>query len=326
MTAFELMKSLPIPTQVDTLNVEKIRDGDFYASRNHKGFAGLLLRLSTKNFKFLTFSSEALEIRVRDDCNIEAHDSKEVIRALLIQPKIENMEVVIGSFADAILNYGFNNKENYDQLNDYLNRLIQLFTYKTNDNFPLNTAIGLWGELYAISMLPSLLTYWKGSEGTTFDFQEKGISLEIKASQKGRSFKIQSSQLQANAEKSFLMAINIELNYESGKSTVDLVDDIIRIIPSDHIFDFTLGLSRRGFVLGNKISNFNKPFNLMSDYPALIDLNKLNQELSDTINSILRLIEDGIVSKTEFTLNYAQVKALENTTYHEFINQISGLS
>ena len=51
------------------------------------------------------------------------------------------MEVVTSSFADMIVNYNFNKKENLTKLNDYLGKLIDLFTYKSNDDFSLREAI-----------------------------------------------------------------------------------------------------------------------------------------------------------------------------------------
>ena len=30
--------------------------------------------------------------------------------------------------------------------------------------------------------VPNAVKYWRGSQGTTFDFQEKNISLEVKSS------------------------------------------------------------------------------------------------------------------------------------------------
>jgi len=319
----DLIKSIPVPKDADTLSVEGIIENEFYASRNYDSYAGLLIKLNkNNNFPFVTYFSEALDIHVRDDCKIESDEVNKTVTALLIQPKIDNMDLVISSFADVILNYDFNKKVNLEDLNDYLSKLIQLFTYKTDDNFPLNSAVGLWGELLLISKFPEIVSYWKGSQGTTFDFQEKGISVEVKSSIKGKSFKINSKQLLANTDKSFLFAANIELDYDSGVSVTDLVEEIIRKIAIEYIFNFTVELSLRGFTIGHNISNLNKPFKLISDNPNVIDLNKLEDYIENTIQSISQCMEKGVFTQAEFSLNYAQIKMLENITYSDFSTRI----
>ena len=112
---------------------------------------GVLINIDSTNHRFITYSSESLDIFLRDDCKIETEHSliSNIISALIIQPNIkQEMEVVTGSFADLIVNYDFNKNENLDNLNDYLSKLIELFTYKSDDKFALSSAIGLWGDLY----------------------------------------------------------------------------------------------------------------------------------------------------------------------------------
>jgi hypothetical protein len=322
MSTLELINSLPIPSDTDTLCVEAIIENEFYVSRNNNGYSGLMIKLDSTNSSFLTYSSESLDIFVRDECKIESEKETYSVSALIIQPKIEHMEVVVASFADMIVKYNFNKKENLNLLNDYLSKLINLFTYKTDDKFPLNSAIGLWGELYLILQFPNTINFWKGSQGTTFDFQDKNISLEVKSSIKGKNFKIQSKQLLGGKNQSFLFAVNPELDYDSGCSVADLVEEINKNIPIEKVFEFMTGLSLRGFTMGNTISNLNKPFKLSSKEPIVIDLLSIESELMNSIVSISQCVEQGFISKVDLTINYSQLKLLENITYADFSKEL----
>jgi hypothetical protein len=318
MSILETIHSLPIPSDTETLCVEAIIEDEFYVSKNHFGFSGILIKIESINHSFLTYSSESLDILVRNDCKIESENGSNIVSALTIQPKIADVEVVTSSFADMIVNYNFNKKENLDELNDYLSKLIELFTYKSDDNFALSSAIGLWGELYLISQFPNTVKFWRGSEGTTFDFQEKNISLEIKSSVKGKNFKIQSKQLLPTNVHSLVFAVNPELDYDIGHSVADLVEKITKIIPAQYVFEFVTSLSARGFVIGNDIPNFNKPFKLRFENPIVIDLTTIETNLMNSISSISKSVEEGFISKVELSFNYSQLKQLENITYTDF--------
>lgn len=325
MSTVEIIRSLPIPSDTESLCVEAIIADEIYVSKNHSGFPGVLINIDSKNHRFITYSSESLDIFLRDDCKIETEHGSNIISALIIQPKIQEMEVVTSSFADLIVNYNFNKNENLDNLNEYLSKLIELFTYKSDDKFALSSAIGLWGELYLISQFPNAVKYWRGSQGTTFDFQEKNISLEVKSSIKGKNFKIQSKQLISSNEQSYVFAVNPELDYDSGLSVSDLVENIIKIIPSQYVFEFMNGLLARGFVLGNNIPNLNKPFKLRFENPIVVDLTSIETKLLQSISSISDCIEDGFISKVELSFSYSQLKLLETITYADFSNSIRRL-
>jgi len=325
MSMLEIIHSLPIPSDTDTLCVEAIIADEFYVSKNHSGYSGILIKIVSTNHRFLTYSSESLDILERDDCKIESENGSNTVSALIIQPKIDNMEVVTSSFADMIVNYDFNKKENLDELNDYLSKLIELFTYKSDDKFALSSAIGLWGELYLISQFPDTVKFWRGSEGTTFDFQEKKISLEVKSSIKGKNFKIQSKQLLPSNDHSFVFAVNPELDYDIGFSVADLVEKITKIIPAQYVFEFITSLSVRGFVIGNDIPNLNKPFKLRFEKPIVVDLTNIETKLMDSISSISKCVEEGFISKVELSVNYSQLKQLENITYADFSTVIGRL-
>ena len=325
MSTVETIRSLPIPSDTEYLCVEAIIADEIYVSKNHSGFPGVLINIDSTNHRFITYSSESLDIFLRSDCKIETEPGSNIISALIIQPKIQEMEVVTSSFADLIVNYNFNKNENLDKLNDYLSKLIELFTYKSDDKFALSSAIGLWGELYLISQFPNAVKYWRGSQGTTFDFQEKNISLEVKSSIKGKNFKIQSKQLISRNEQSYVFAVNPELDYDVGLSVSDLVEKIIKIIPSQFVFEFIDGLLARGFVLGNNIPNLNKPFKLTFENPIVVDLTNIETKLLQSISSISDCIEDGFISKVELSFNYSQLKQLETITYADFSNSIRRL-
>ena len=105
----------------------------------------------------------------------------------------------------------------------------------------------------------------------------------------------------------------------------DLVEKIIKIIPSQYVFEFMNGLLARGFVLGNNISNLNKPFKLTFENPIVVDLTNIETKLLQSISSISDCIEDGFISKVELSFNYSQLKQLETITYADFSNSIRRL-
>jgi len=326
MSTYELIQSIPIPTELDTLNVEAITPDGFYGSRNTDGFGGLLVSLnSEKTYPYTPYFSESLDIRVGEKCKIDSKNGLESISALLIQPKVEGMDKVISSFADIIVDYDFNSESNSRDLNDYLQKLIQLFTYTNQEDFPLSSAIGLWGELYLIKESPNIITFWKGSQGTTFDFQQKNMSLEVKSSVKGRSFQLDSKQLSSVDSSSYLVAISLEQNYEVGISVSDLVHQIINLLPGKDIFKFTIELLHRGFSIGNKKINLNKPFSLIYDNPIIIDLEEMNVEVTKYIGDCHSILEHGYFSKIKFSANYAQLKNLENFKYSDFGQILRGI-
>ena len=89
ISTLDLINSLPVPSDSETLCVEVISKDDFYVTKNSSGISGILIRLtSNDNNRFLTYSSESLEILARDDCKIETKNRVDTISALIIQPKI----------------------------------------------------------------------------------------------------------------------------------------------------------------------------------------------------------------------------------------------
>ena len=112
--------------------------------------------------------------------------------------------------------------------------------------------------------------------------------------------------------------MNPELNYDNGVSVADLVELVIKRIPMENVFEFIRSLSMRGFTIGNKIPNLNKPFKIISENPVIIDLSKIETDLKSSIHSISKCIEDGLITKAEISVNYSQLKQLENITYSNF--------
>ena len=227
----DVFYSIQSPTSEDVLSAEPIYSNLLYLTRNIKGNVGLIMRMQAADPTFNPYFSEAIDIQYRKKCKIDANGEAQLFGALSIQTKIPEMEAAISIFAEIIIDQGFFKSKRQSQLFEYLNDLIQLFTFKHPDEFPLNLALGLWGELKLIETIPNLWQFWRGTEGTTFDFQDKGISLEVKTSMRGNKFTIMSKQLAPISISSFLLAYDVDVDYDQGQSVTELVFSVLRKIP-----------------------------------------------------------------------------------------------
>ena len=124
---------------------------------------------------FNPYFSEALDVQFREKCKIQSNGNAQFFGALSIQSKIPEMEIVMSMFAEIIIEQEFLKVENQTQLFEYLNDLIQLFTFKHPEEFPLNLALGLWGELKLIEAIPSLWQFWRGQKVLHLIFRIKAL-------------------------------------------------------------------------------------------------------------------------------------------------------
>ena len=150
----------------------------------------------------------------------------------------------------------------------------------------------------------------EGTEGTTFDFQDKGISLEVKTSLMGRQFTIMSKQFVPNSIFSFLLAYDVDIDYDHGQSVSELVSSVMRKIPANDALIFSRTLASRGFVFGTKHNNLHKPFKHCGDSPIIINLNKFDKSLETVIQLISKNIEDNLFNKVRMSFNSTQLQQL----------------
>ena len=309
----------------DVFSAEPIIPDVLYCTKNHKGNAGLILRMQSIESSFNPYFSEALDIQFREKCKIQSNGNPQYFGALSIQSKIPEMEIVMSMFAEIIIEQEFLKSENQGQLFEYLNDLIQLFTFKHPDEFPLNLALGLWGELKLIEAIPSLWRFWRGTEGTTFDFQDKGISLEVKTSLMGRQFTIMSKQFVPNSIFSFLLAYDVGIDYDHGQSVSELVSSVVGKIPPDDALIFSRTLASRGFVFGTNHNNLHKPFKQCNDSPIIIDLNNFDKSLETIIQLISKNIENNLLNKVKMSFNSSQLQQLSNMNLDQLKQETESL-
>ena len=321
----DIFYSIPSSETDDVFSAEPIISDVLYCTKNHEGNAGLIMKMQSADSTFNPYFSEALDIQLREKCKIQSNGNPQFFGALSIQSKIPEMEIVMSMFAEIIIEQEFLTLENQTHLFEYLNDLIQLFTFKHPDEFPLNLALGLWGELKLIEAIPSLWQFWRGTEGTTFDFQDKGISLEVKTSLMGRQFTIMSKQFVPNSILSFLLAYDVDIDYDHGQSVSELVSSVMRKIPADDALIFSRTLASRGFVFGTKHNNLHKPFKQSGDSPIIINLNKFDKSLEKVIQLISKNIEDNLLNKVKMSFNSTQLQQLSHMNLDQLKEKMESL-
>lgn len=102
------------------------------------------------------------------------------------------------------------------------------FSENDPDNQLFTEVIGLWGELNFITQTPKLLNSWSGPFGSDIDVITNDILIEIKTTLKKTYDSVNISnvwQLDDLKKQLYLMVFRLEINFETGKSLTDLVNE-----------------------------------------------------------------------------------------------------
>lgn len=129
--------------------------------------------------------------------------------------------------------------ETQTDVDRYLAEWIDFFSGRSLSH---ERAIGLWGELYVLSVLPSVdrgVACWVGPYGQMFDFMGNGVSLEVKTSLRTAvaSFSLGQTKDRDDGHAVFLRVLKDDKN---GKSLDMLVAEIRRELQDPVEFDATL--------------------------------------------------------------------------------------
>jgi hypothetical protein len=106
--------------------------------------------------------------------------------------------------------------------------------------------VGLWGELYVLSLLPNLdrgVVCWVGPYGQMFDFMGNGASLEIKTSLRTAVASFSLAQIEGRDD-GYAVFVRVLQDDGNGRSLDDLIADIRRRLASPVLFDATLVRTR----------------------------------------------------------------------------------
>lgn len=101
--------------------------------------------------------------------------------------------------------------------------------------------LGLWGELYIISMSPSpaaMVDAWRGPHGDAFDYMGGGVALECKTSTRRHRHHVSQRQasIEGDAISAFIVSVWAVEDASAGKGLVDLIDEIMADIPDESAF------------------------------------------------------------------------------------------
>jgi hypothetical protein len=125
----------------------------------------------------------------------------------------------------------------------YLGEWIEFFSSQA---LRREEAIGLWGELYVLSVLPVVergVPCWVGPYGEMFDFTGNGISMEVKTSLRSAIASFSLGQIQ-DRDDGHTVFVRVLSDDASGRSLDDLVAEIRSKLANRVQFDATLVRAR----------------------------------------------------------------------------------
>lgn len=196
-------------------------------------------------------------------------------------------------------------------LNMFFNSLINLFQIPREQQF--KNVVGLYGELSFILFIYQkygidLTVYWHNS-GTydSYDFKLKNVYFEIKSTLKNEpTIKLKHQQIFNNfTNKIFLGIVQLQENI-TGKSLLELVEEIEKMQPINLSYDFKLNLEKEK----RKISSYdykNKKMNVTS-----IDVYKASD-----IPSIERIPNNITDIEYNYNFNLINKYAIEKDFFKE---------
>ena len=124
---------------------------------------------------------------------------------------------------------------------------------------------------------------------------------------------------------SFLLAYDVDIDYDHGQSVSELVSSVMRKIPANDALIFSRTLASRGFVFGTKHNNLHKPFKQSGDSPIIINLNKFDKSLEKVIQLISKNIEDNLFNKVKMSFNSTQLQQLSYMNLEQLKQEMEGL-
>lgn len=250
--------TLPETESVKTLNAIPIPEyPDFRVAVDIEGFPVLLfpafgiankLELKNRRLKYLQFES-AVECKIREGKN-SLFKKFALITFMSTDRDLQEYFLQISENLVKMLQ----GKVDYREIAATLNKYIEIF--RTLTDAPINTAQGLWAELFVIesSFNPKiLLSYWHNFPDDKFDFNAGKEKIEVKStSGLDRIHEFSSEQLSPSPDSQVLVASLFTRQIHSGVSIQGLTQNIASKIQSDnHLIEkMNLVVSR---TLGNTL-------------------------------------------------------------------------
>lgn len=250
--------TLPETESVKTLNAIPIPEyPDFRVAVDIDGFPVLLLpafgtanklELKNRRLKYLQFET-AVECKISEGENT----SFKKFSLITFMSTDRDLQEYFLQISENLVKT-LQGKLDYRELAATLNKYIEIF--RTLTDAPINTAQGLWAELFVIesSFNPKvLLSYWHNFPDDKFDFNAGKEKIEVKStSGLDRIHEFSSEQLNPPPDSQVLIASLFTRQVHFGVSIQDLIQNIASKIQNDYelIEKMNLVISK---TLGNTI-------------------------------------------------------------------------
>lgn len=232
--------NLPETESVKTLNAIPIPEyPDFRVAVDIEGFPILLLPAfgTTNKLEFKNRRLKYLQFESSVDCKVKEGQNTffKKFSMVTFMSNDRDLQEYFLQISENLVKT-LQRKSDYLELSATLNKYIEIF--RTLTDAPINTAQGLWAELFVIESSVSpmlLLSYWHDSPDDKFDFNAGKEKIEVKsASGSERVHEFSSEQLNPNPDSQVLIASLFTRQIHSGVSIQDLMQNIASKIQNDN--------------------------------------------------------------------------------------------
>jgi hypothetical protein len=232
--------NLPETESVKTLNAIPIPEyPDFRVAVDIEGFPVLLLPAfgTTNKLEFKNRRLKYLQFESTVDCKVKEGRNTffKKFSMITFMSNDRDLQEYFLQISENLVKT-LQSKSDYLELSATLNKYIEIF--RTLTDTPINTAQGLWAELFVIesSVNPELLlSYWHDSPDDKFDFNAGKEKIEVKStSGSERVHEFSSEQLNPALDSQVLVASLFARQVHSGVSIQDLMQNIASKIQNNH--------------------------------------------------------------------------------------------
>ena len=232
--------NLPETESVKTLNAVPIPEyPDFRVAVDIDGFPVLLLPAfgTTNKSGFKNRRLKYLQIESTVDCKVKEGKNTSFKKFSLVtfMSNDRDLQEYFLQISENLVKT-LQSKSGYAELAATLNKYIEIF--RTLTDAPINTAQGLWAEIFVIESSSSpelLLSYWHNSPDDKFDFNAGKEKVEVKStSGSERVHEFSSEQLNPMPDSQVLVASLFTRQVHSGVSIQDLMQNIASKIQNDN--------------------------------------------------------------------------------------------
>lgn len=318
--------NLPEIESVKTLNAIPIPEcPDFRVAVDIDGFPVLLLpafgttnKLEFKNrrLKYLQFES-AVECKVKEDKNT----SFKKFSLVTFMSNDRDLQKYFFQISENLVKT-LQSKSGYVELASTLNKYIEIF--RTLTDAPINTAQGLWAELFVIESSGSpelLLSYWHNSPDDKFDFNAGKEKIEVKStSGSERVHEFSSEQLNPIPDSQVLVASLFTRQVHSGVSIQDLMQNIALKIQNDNDL-----IEKMNFVIGKTLGNsLEQSIKIKFDYD--ISRTSLRFYRHQDVSKVEKVYIPAEVSGVQYKSDLSSISPVDLSIFRESTKLFGGLA